>query len=431
VVPTSPLSTLPPAVVRPFVPGKYLFPPAGFPPLYPVPGWAGVPCPGRVPIYSVHGYPLCVFSVVDSSLNFLDSGPTFNLTGGWSLFHGPVTPVDTPVAGVDSTSRLRDTGFGANSVVLGGKPITLRDSFFVPDLVHTLISIRGLVRSPGLVCTFTPEGVRLDSPKLSVPVWAPSSEGLYTLTAFTPSPLPLLIPPLGFYMDSRHHRPQVNTFVRDLSFSTVIHRRIGHISFGSRHIESTLKETYGSKFDRKATEFCTACVQAKIHQSRSGLPCVRKATRPLERVHFDISPSIPTMGIGRNVGFMFIVDECTEKVFIDFLCSKSEVGAKLKSFQRCRSVTFTRSWVSRWCHTHCRACARTMLWRTFVRRYVMGSMRMGSDTSSPLFTVNGRMGSRSDLSVFTGRAGRRCGRHLGLLRAIGLSPSVPLTMCMT
>jgi hypothetical protein len=99
---------------------------------------------------------------------------------------------------------------------------------------------------------------------LSPPVWAPSSEGLYTLATFTTSPLPLLMSPLGFYMDSLHHRPQVNTFVGDLNFSTVIHRRIGHISFGSRHIESTLKEVYGSKFDRKGTEFCTTCVQAKM-----------------------------------------------------------------------------------------------------------------------------------------------------------------------
>jgi hypothetical protein len=121
------------------------------------------------------------------------------------------------------------------------------------------------------------------------------------------------MPPLGFYVDSR---PQVNTFVGDLSFSTVMNLRIGHISFGSRHIESTLKEVYGSKFDRKAGVFCTACVQAKVHQSRSGLPGVRKVTRPLERVHFDISPGIPTMGIGRNVGFMLIVDECTDTVFI-------------------------------------------------------------------------------------------------------------------
>jgi hypothetical protein len=40
------------------------------------------------------------------------------------------------------------------------------------------------------------------------------------------------------------------------------------------------------------------------------------------------------MGIGRNVDFMLIVDECTDKVFIEFLRSKSEVGSKLKSFQR-------------------------------------------------------------------------------------------------
>ena len=308
----------------------------GVSPLSPVSAWAAAPCPGTVPIYSVRGSPLCAYVAGGSSLTFLDSGATYHLTGDLSLFTGILAPVDTPVAGIDSASSLRATGFGSIRATLGGQFATLRDAFYVPGLQHTLVSVRGLVRSPGAACTFTAAGVRLDLPELASPVWAPSATGLYTLDNFT-SCSPVLDPaevPLGFYADSRRGRPQPNTFTGQLTLATLLHRRCGHMSLGNRHIASAMKEAFGPKFDRAEAEFCEHCVLAKAHRSRSGLPSVRKALRPLERVHFDISPAIPTMGIGGNKGYLLIVDEFTDKVFIYFLRSKSEVGPKLQVFQR-------------------------------------------------------------------------------------------------
>jgi hypothetical protein len=64
------------------------------------------------------------------------------------------------------------------------------------------------------------------------------------------------------------------------------------------------------------------------------------------------------MGIGRNVGFMFIVDECTDKVFIEFLRSKSEVGTKFKSFHRCAERHFQQK-LGKYMVPHTLSCVRS------------------------------------------------------------------------
>jgi hypothetical protein len=121
------------------------------------------PCADPVPIYSALGSPLCAYFAGAFSLTFLDSGATYNLTGDRSLFVGPLLPADTPVTGVDSASALRATRFGSIRAVLGGgQTVTLTNSFFVPGLAHTLVSVRGLVLSPGASCTFTAQWAQLD-----------------------------------------------------------------------------------------------------------------------------------------------------------------------------------------------------------------------------------------------------------------------------
>jgi transposase InsO family protein len=64
------------------------------------------------------------------------------------------------------------------------------------------------------------------------------------------------------------------------------------------------------------------------------------------------------MGIGRNVDFILIVDECSGKVFIEFLRSKSEVGAKLKSFQRCAERHFQEK-LGKYMVPHTLSCVRS------------------------------------------------------------------------
>jgi transposase InsO family protein len=318
--------------------------------LPPLMAWSAVPAlgvpqispAGRVPIFSATGSPLCAFVAGGSSLTFVDSGATYHMTGDSSLFTD-MRPVDTPVAGIDSASSLRASGFGNICVLLGGQAVTLTGVFYVPGVAHTLVSVRALVRPPGASCTFTAGGVRLDLPGMRRPVWAPSSSGLFTLDNFTSLSPAANEVPLGYYVDSRRRRPQKNTYRGKLSLATLLHRRCGHLSWGNQHLSAAMKAEYGAKFDPSSAIFCSDCVMAKMHQFHSGLPSVRKATRPLGRVHFDIVFGIPTMGIGNNKGFLLIVDEFTDKVFIYFLRSKSEVPAKLKEFKNMAEKHFQQS----------------------------------------------------------------------------------------
>jgi hypothetical protein len=55
---------------------------------------------------------------------------------------------------------------------------------------------------------------------------------------------------------------------------------------------------------------------------------------------------------------MFIVDECTDKVFIEFLRSKSEVGVKLKSFQR-RAERHFQEKLGKYMVPHTLSCVRS------------------------------------------------------------------------
>jgi hypothetical protein len=55
---------------------------------------------------------------------------------------------------------------------------------------------------------------------------------------------------------------------------------------------------------------------------------------------------------------MLIVDECTDKVFIESLHSKSEVGAKLKSFQR-RADRHFQEKLGKYMVPHTLSCVRS------------------------------------------------------------------------
>jgi hypothetical protein len=136
-----------------------------------------------------------------------------------------------------------------------------------------------------------------------------------------------------------------------------------------------VKEAFGSKFDRSAAEFCLDCVLAKMHRSR-----------PLERVHFDVSPSNPTTGIGGNTGYLLIVDEFTGHPFVYILRSKSEVGQKLQAFQRWADRHFQQR-LGGFVVPHTLFCVRSD-----------NAWRRGSRMSLLSFTASGRTGRQNDIS---------------------------------
>jgi hypothetical protein len=80
---------------------------------------------------------------------------------------------------------------------------------------------------------------------------------------------------------------------------------------------------------------------AKAHVHKSSEPAVRKATRPLARVHFDVSPSVPVKGVNGETGSVLCMDEYTG-LWAEYLIKfRSEVPAVLARF-KVEAETFFR-----------------------------------------------------------------------------------------
>ena len=329
-------------MLSPFSPGTHLF-------SSPSPSlWSSVPCSDSVsPI--LPGGPIKIFHSVGGPIRalhaspamsscapcpFLDSGATAHITGDLSLFIGPPTAIDIPIAGIDPDSTMSATFMGPAFLMVMGVSVYVPCAFYVAGIRQTLVSVRSLLQEDiHASCTFRSHGVMLDLPQLDEPLWVPSGEGLYDLPSM-PRAAPESHVHSGFLGNvSKSRRVVPNTFTGTLSFADLMHSRCGHVSWGNRHLAKAMSEAYGSTFDIDDRTFCGTCPLAKMHQIINHNKARRKATRPLERVHFDISPAIPTMGAGGAVGYLLLVDEFTDEVFVYMLHRKSDVMAKLQQFQ--------------------------------------------------------------------------------------------------
>lgn len=126
-----------------------------------------------------------------------------------------------------------------------------------------------------------------------------------------------------------------NTHVGDMSLGDLLHKRLGHLSWGSGKLAKRLRAEFGSRCGKDHTlAACEACMRAKAKQCISRASPTRPATRPLERVHFDLSPGLPVRGRGGVVGFLLVVDEFTDMWFVFPIKSKAEVPAIMQSFKQ-------------------------------------------------------------------------------------------------
>ena len=73
-------------------------------------------------------------------------------------------------------------------------------------------------------------------------------------------------------------------------------------------------------------------MRSKMKRIISREPPSRPARRPLDRVHFDLSPKLPVEGSGGYKGFLMIVDEFTGMKFVFLIRSKAEVPQLLRDF---------------------------------------------------------------------------------------------------
>ena len=126
-----------------------------------------------------------------------------------------------------------------------------------------------------------------------------------------------------------------NTYTGNKNLHDLWHCRLGHRSFRSSSVRSYMETTFGEKFksDAKSKAFCEACVSAKAHKIPPPKFSRRLATRPLERVYFDVIGNIPP-GIGGYKYILTFVDEFTRYKAIKLLKSREEVYDKVMEYKR-------------------------------------------------------------------------------------------------
>ena len=286
---------------------------------------------------------LCAATSAARDLCILDSGANVHLTGDRSLFTGFVRKCRRSVGGIDSSSNLFATAVGKGILCCAAGVIPLAHLYYVPGMGKTLVSTSALVDSGFTVDSGRVDGVNTSTVRLGdrVVVSVAAVDGLYPLGSggrgdhgapavwerdLSPSPTVL------GYVATRGGKVCSN-LASGGSFASLMHRRCGHVSWGSQHLAKAMRSAFGGKFDTSKLEFCEPCTLAKMRTTMSKAEPTRKATRPLARVHFDLSPSVPVVGIGDHVGFMIIVDEYSGMFFVRCIRAKSEVPDILQEFQ--------------------------------------------------------------------------------------------------
>ena len=265
----------------------------------------------------------------------LDSGATAHLTGDRSLFVGGVTAVDIPVLGIDPGSALAATGVGSGEFHMSGATISLSELYFVPGMGTTLISV-SLLQEAGYGITFPPGagGARVDRGGRSCTL--PCRRGLYYLDERRAE-----VALSGSVGQSTVDLKRTKVFAAPVS-ADLLHRRLGHVSWANRHLLRAIGLAFGSSVAERVGSLCDACVRVKLRRSIGRDSPRRPARFPLDRVHFDISPRIPCRGRRGEVGFALLVDEFTDRYFVYWITSKSQMPEILASFREMGEKHFRR-----------------------------------------------------------------------------------------
>ena len=298
--------------------------------------------PSSRPAFAFPAAPgLGTFSLADRE-SILDSGASAHITGDRSLFRGFVRTCCVPVVGVGGSTFA--VGLGSGILRVGGLDVPLTRMFFVPGMQTTLVSVSELVEGGCQVVARKVNG--LHAMELVVPSGSrcvlPVSGGLYSTKGGGLRG--------GQYFESDLDSCDVrgcvavcgavgasirgNSHVGSIPLDELLHRRLGHVSWQSSRLAGRLRAVFGPKLGLEhRSSSCEACVLAKMKQTFSRAPPTRPATRPLERVHIDFVPAVPTLGPGGVTGFLLIVDEFTGMYFVHLIHHKSELPDIMQKFK--------------------------------------------------------------------------------------------------
>ena len=280
----------------------------------------------------------------------MDSGANGCITGDLSLFAGAVIPVDVSVEGIHG--GLRATGVGTAVVPVAGYNLHIQNMFYVPGFARTIISV-GVLVDDGFTVAFSKYfSGDLHGTNAAKVSYGQRGQFCFKLVGnnklYEWGSSASAVRCAAARVSSKNVERNNNNNIRKpilagkglrdargefLTFQELVHRRLSHVSLGSRHLARALEEAVpGVRFSPDHMAFCEACVLAKLKAHRSRRPARRRATRPLQRVHFDLAfAGIP--GFAGQVGFLIMVDEYTEKVFVRLIWKKSETARILSEFK--------------------------------------------------------------------------------------------------
>ena len=338
----------------------------------------------------------------------LDSGAGGgSFTSDRSHFTGTITACNAKVSGLDPDGKMVAIGVGEGKVSIRGVFVPLRKLYYVPGMRCTLVSLSCLAEDGWTSTIAVTNGVNAVTLKRDgMNCVVPMSDGLYQCPAETDNnpqtmweenfelePLTGVLcgfvagvsgEPAGPFLELGKEKCELepmtdvlcglipagggepselcgwlvqkqsnvrsdtrsgNTYTGGMDATELLHRRLGHVSWGNAKLARRLRKEYGATVGKGHNmRACEACMRAKMMRQISKNQPTRRATRALERIHFDLSPSIPTRGVGDYAGFLLLVDEYTGRKFVCLIRSKSEVAGLLQDFKIWAETHFREAW---------------------------------------------------------------------------------------
>ena len=262
------------------------------------------------------GGELCVYVGASGGPSFgsgplLDSGANAHFTGDRSVVFGHSESV-LGVVGLGGS--LRTESVGRARVCVGGASMELDNVYYVPGLDKTIISVSCLVEAGYSV------SAQRDARGVNCMVVSRGDEEVFRVAAHG-----------GLYSLGSEG---LHAWGSVAELGELLHRRFGHTSWANGRWARRVREAYRPGVGEGCTNLdCEACMRAKMHKGVSREQPTRPATRPLERLLIDFSPSVPVQGVGGQTGFLLIVDEFTRYWSLHCVRQKSEVRSILSDFK--------------------------------------------------------------------------------------------------
>ena len=265
------------------------------------------------------------------------------MTSDRTLFVGVVKECSLPVKGIGGVrGAVMVTAVGSGEIIIDGCVIGLSRLFYVPLLDRTLISASELVEDGHSIqlhkvqhantLTVTMPDGRSTSITATYGLYAVDGDKQFDNARWVGEVSEEGGNVFGYVSVGG---VQIgNTYVGATSLGDILHQRCGHISWATEPHARRMRSVFGKDVGKGCgTAACDACARAKIKRKYSRSSPSRPATRPLQRVHFDMSPKVPEVGAGGATGFLVVVDEFTGWDRVYMLSSKTQVPELLKEFK--------------------------------------------------------------------------------------------------